>query len=49
MSAKARGGQQVASGNGTAGEALIVSRQMFTLGALAKAESRPLPLVAKSA
>lgn len=29
---------------GTAGEALIVARRMFALGALAKAEIRPLPL-----
>ena len=28
---------------GTAGEAVIVARRMFTLGALAKAEIRPLP------
>ena len=34
---------------GTAGEALIVARRMFTLGALAKAEIRPLPLVPKGA
>ena len=32
---------------GTAGEALIVARRMFTLGAFAKAEIRPLPLVSK--
>lgn len=32
---------------GTAGEALIVVRRMFTLGALAKSEIRPLPLVLK--
>jgi putative membrane protein len=29
---------------GTAGEALVVARRMFALGALAKAEIRPLPL-----
>ena len=29
---------------GTAGEALIVARRMFALGALAKAEIRPLPV-----
>lgn len=29
---------------GTAGEALIVARRMFALGALAKAEIRPLPM-----
>ena len=29
---------------GTAGEALIVARGMFALGALAKAETRPLPV-----
>ena len=34
---------------GTAGEALIVARRMFTLGALAKAEIRPLPLIPKGA
>lgn len=34
---------------GTAGEALIVARRMFTLGALAKAEIRPLPVVPKGA
>ena len=34
---------------GTASEALIVARRMFTLGALAKAEIRPLPFVAKGA
>jgi uncharacterized membrane protein YcjF (UPF0283 family) len=28
---------------GTAGEAVIVARRMFTLGALAKSEIRPLP------
>jgi putative membrane protein len=32
---------------GTAGEALIVARRMFTLGALAKAEIRPLPILLK--
>jgi uncharacterized membrane protein YcjF (UPF0283 family) len=30
---------------GTAGEALVVARRMYTLGALAKAEIRPLPPV----
>ena len=34
---------------GTAGEAVIVARRMFSLGALAKAEIRPLPLVPKGA
>jgi hypothetical protein len=29
---------------GTAGEALVVARRMFALGALAKAEIRPLPV-----
>jgi putative membrane protein len=29
---------------GTAGEALVVARRMLTLGAVAKAEIRPLPL-----
>ncbi len=29
---------------GTAGEALVVARRMFALGALAKAEIRPLPM-----
>lgn len=30
---------------GTAGEALVVARRMFALGALARAEFRPLPVV----
>jgi putative membrane protein len=44
FAAKAAQDRLAAALVGTAGEALVVARRMFALGALAKAEIRPLPL-----